>query len=69
MTKDYSPSSASMLMSGALARLDVIQPEALREPIRNILRAGIELCARSRSLLGLPIQFTIDLAQAIMDAP
>ncbi|MEU7787676.1 hypothetical protein [Amycolatopsis sp. NPDC049159] len=64
---DHSPRSASMLLSGALAHLDVIQPEALRGPVRDILRAGIELCVGSRSLLGKPIRPALDLAQAVMD--
>jgi hypothetical protein len=63
------PRAASALLSGALARLDVIQPEALRGPVRDILRAGIEMCVTSRSLLGQPIQYTLDLAQAIMSNP
>lgn len=65
----YTPRAASALLSGALSRLDVIQPEDLRGPVRDILRAGIELCVSSRSLIGKPIQYTIDLAQAIIDAP
>ncbi|MFD5089335.1 hypothetical protein ACFWMR_01945 [Amycolatopsis thailandensis] len=66
---DYTPRAASSLLSSALARLDVIQPEGLRDPVRDILRAGIEVCVSSRSLLGKPIQYTINLAQAIIDAP
>jgi hypothetical protein len=66
---DQSPRAASALLSGALAHLDVIQPEALRGPVRDILRAGIEMCVSSRSLLGQPIQYTLDLAKAIMDTP
>lgn len=65
---DHSPRSASSLLSGALAHLDVIQPPALREPVRDILRAGIEICVSSRSLLGKPVQHTLNLAQAVMDA-
>lgn len=68
MATDHSPRSASVLLSGALVHLDVIQPPALRGPVRDILRAGIEICVTSRSLLGTPIQHTIDLAQAVMDA-
>lgn len=64
----HSPRSASSLLSGALAHLDVIQPPALRAPVRDILRAGIEVCVSSRSLLGKPVQHTINLAQAVMDA-
>ncbi|MEV6908008.1 hypothetical protein [Amycolatopsis sp. NPDC051071] len=67
MVTNHSPRSASVLLSGALARLDVVQPETLRGPVRDILRAGIELCTVSQSLIGLPIRFTLDLAQAIME--
>jgi hypothetical protein len=65
---EHSPRSASSLMSAALAHLDVIEPATLRGPVRDILRAGIEVCVTSRSLLGKPVQFTIDLAQAVVDA-
>jgi hypothetical protein len=65
---NHSPRSASALLSGALAHLDVIQPPELRGPVRDILRAGIEMCVTSRSLLGKPIQHTIELAQAVMNA-
>jgi hypothetical protein len=68
VTSNHSPRSASLLLSGALAHLDVIQPAELRGPVRDILRAGIELCVGSRSLLGKPIQHTIELAQAVMNA-
>lgn len=64
----HSPRSAAVLLSGALAHLDVIQPPELRGPVRDILRAGVELCVGSRSLLGKPIQYTIDLAEAVMNA-
>jgi hypothetical protein len=68
MATDHSPRSASSLLSGALAHLDVIQPPDLRGPVRDILRAGIEVCVTSRSLLGKPIQPALDLAQAVMNA-
>jgi hypothetical protein len=62
------PHAASALLSGALAHLDVIQPEALRGPVRDILRAGIEMCV-THSLLGKPINSALGLAKAIMDTP
>lgn len=65
---EHTPRSASMLLSGALAHLDVIQPPDLRGPVRDILRAGIEICVGSRSLLGKPILPALDLAQAVMNA-
>lgn len=68
MTTEHTPRSASMLLSGALAHLDVIQPPDLRGPVRDILRAGIEVCVSSRSLLGKPIRPALDLAQAVMNA-
>ena len=67
MVADHSPRSAAVLLSGALAHLDVIQPPDLRGPVRDILRAGVEMCVGTRSLLGKPIVHTIRLAQTIMD--
>jgi hypothetical protein len=65
-----SPRAASALLSTALARLDVIHPEALRGPVRDILRAGIEMCAMPPySLLGKPINPALAIAKAIMDTP
>jgi hypothetical protein len=64
---DRTPRSAALLLSDALTHLDVIQPPALRDPVRDILRAGIELCASSPSLLGKPIEHTLRLAQAVVD--
>jgi hypothetical protein len=68
MSHDHSPRSASVLLSEALAHLDVIQPEAARGPVRDIFGAGIEVCVTSRSLRGKPIAATVALAQAVVDA-
>lgn len=68
MATDHSPRSAAVLLSRALVHLHVVQPPQLREPVADILRAGVELCTVSRSLLGLPIHYTLDLAQAVIDA-
>ncbi|MFD8496323.1 hypothetical protein [Amycolatopsis sp. NPDC059657] len=65
----HSPRAVSVLLSGALTNLGVIQPPDLRGPVGDILRAGIEMCVTSRpSLLGLPIENTIRLAHAVMNA-
>lgn len=68
MTSDHTPRSASALLSDALAHLDLIQPESARGPIRDMFRAGIEVCVTSHSLLGKPLVYTLGLAQAIVDA-
>lgn len=64
----HTPRSAAVLLSDALGHLDVVEPPSAREPIRNILRSGIEMCAVSRSLLGKPITHTLSLAHSIVDA-
>jgi hypothetical protein len=68
MPADHTPSSASRLLSEALAHLDVIQPASLRDPIRAILGAGIEVCVRSRSLSGKPVGEALALAEAVVAA-
>jgi hypothetical protein len=65
---DYTPRSASVLLSEALAHLDVVQPESAREPIRMMFRSALEMCAISPSLLGKPVTYTLHLARAIVDA-
>jgi hypothetical protein len=65
---DRTPRSAAALLSDALGHLDVVEPAAAREPIRSMFRAGIERCALSTSLMGLPMVYELDLAQAIVDA-
>lgn len=64
-----SPRAVSALLSSALTRLGVIQPPSLRGPIADSLREGIERCVMAGpSLLGLPIENTIRLAQALVNA-
>lgn len=55
----------------AAARTDVIQPAALREPVRLWLRAVEERARREdwRQLLGRPVGAAWNAAQAILDAP
>lgn len=65
---EHTPSSAVLLLSDALTHLDCVEPPAAREPIRGMLRAAIEQCAVSKSLLGLPLNYVLELAQAILDA-
>lgn len=61
-----SPRAAAVLFTRALAGIDQIQPVALREPIRDLLAAGIEQCAISASLLGRPVNHLIALATALI---
>lgn len=65
---DHTPRSAAALLSDALGHLDLISPPGAREPVRLMFRAGIEICATSRSLLGKPVVCTLWLAQALVDA-
>jgi len=64
---EHTPRSASVLLAEALGHLDLVEPAAAREPIRSMFKAGIELCAVSTSLLGKPVAFVLDLAQALVD--
>lgn len=66
---EQTPRSAALLLSDALTHLDRIQPPAAREPIRGMFRAEIERCAMSNSLLGRPVNYVLELAQAIVDTP
>lgn len=63
-----SPRAVAVKLSSALVHLDLVQPPELRGSVADILRAGIELCALSDSLLGKPIQHTLAVAKAITDA-
>lgn len=65
--KIITPRTVTALLSQALTQLDAIEPPALREPVRDILRAGIELCVTSGSLLGTPIVNTIRIAEVLAD--
>jgi hypothetical protein len=65
---EYTPRSAAALLSNALGCLDILEPAAAREPVRQMFRAGIELCTISRSLFGKPVQHVLDLAQSLVDA-
>ncbi|MFG2001623.1 hypothetical protein ACGFNU_20975 [Spirillospora sp. NPDC048911] len=56
-----------MLLTDALDHLALVEPRALREPVRMMLRAGIEQCAISSSLLGKPVGHVLMLAQALVD--
>jgi len=63
----HTPRSAALLLSDALEHLDRVEPPAAREPIRDMFRAAIELCAVSTSLLGQQVNYVFELAQAIVD--
>jgi hypothetical protein len=62
----HSPRSATALLSEALNHLDLLPPGA-REPVRHMFRAAIEVCVTSRSLLGTPVVFVLELAQSLVD--
>lgn len=62
-----SPRAAAVLLTRALGRLDALQPPEVREPVRHMLNAAIEMCVISRSLLGKPTVHVIRLAQVIAD--
>ncbi|GAA4226136.1 hypothetical protein GCM10022254_10160 [Actinomadura meridiana] len=68
MATVHAPRSASVLLSDALRYLDLIEPPAAREPIRGMLRAAIEECAISNSLLGKRINYVLELAEALVAA-
>lgn len=68
MADGRSPRAVAVKLSAALMHLDLVQPHALRGPVADILRAGIELCALSDSLLGKPIMHAVAVAEAITDA-
>lgn len=65
----HTPRSASVLLSDALGHLDLIEPPAAREPIRAMLRAAIEECVVSNSLLGKRLNYVLELAEALVTAP
>lgn len=65
--REHSPRSAAVLLSEALNRIDLIEPPGAREPIRTMFRAAIEMCVVSRSLLGKPVVYVLQLAQSLVD--
>jgi hypothetical protein len=65
----YTPRAAAALLSEALGHLDVVEPPAAREPIRQMFRAEIERCTLSRSLLGQPVTYVLQLAEALVAPP
>lgn len=65
----HTPRSAAVLLTRAVSRLDVVQPATAREPIQNMLAAGIEECVGARNLLGKRLRYLLELAQAIVDTP
>lgn len=61
-----SPRQVAVLLSNALAHVDRVQPATVRAPVADILRAGIELCVISPSLIGKDVNHVIALAEAIL---
>lgn len=68
MGAEMSPRAAAALLTEALSHLDMVQPPSAREPIRLILRAAVETCVVSHSLLGKPVTGAIELAHALVTA-
>lgn len=66
MSDNPTPREAALVLATALANLDTLEPAAVREPVRDILMAGMEMCWRSRSLLGKPVNHTLALARVIV---
>lgn len=64
---NHTPRSGALLLTDALTHLELLEPAAAREPVRLMFRAGIELCADSRSLLGKPVNYLLELAEALVD--
>lgn len=64
----HSPRSAVVLLVRALDCVNLIEPATAREPIRSLLRATVELCTVSSSLIGQPVTLPLQLAQALVDA-
>lgn len=62
-----SPRSAAVLLSNALGLVDLIEPAAAREPVRQMFRAAIEACVVSRTLFGKSVVYVLRLAQALVD--
>jgi hypothetical protein len=66
---DPTPRTAALLFSEAIEHIDSLEPPAVRAPIRDMFRAEIERCALSRSLLGQPVNYMLELAEAIVGEP
>lgn len=64
----YTTREALALLTEALERVDQVQPEAARPAVTMIIRSGIEMCERYRSLWGLPLGYTIELSRHIVEA-
>lgn len=66
---DWTPRRAVALLTLALRHVDaVVQPPEIRDPVVGILRATAELCTTKVSLLGLRVDYALDLAQGIVTA-
>ena len=63
-----SPRAAVVLFTRALRCVEQIQPPTLREPVADMLAAGIEECSVVSSLLGRRVNHLLMLAQALIEA-
>lgn len=53
------------LFQAAQDNLAVVEPEGLREPLRWFFAAKVQLCRGHSSILGLPLNYAIQMAEAI----
>lgn len=53
------------LFETAQANLGRVEPAGLREPLWWFFAAKIQLCRANRTILGLPVNYAIDMAKAI----
>lgn len=68
MMESPTPRAASVLLVRALGHLDQVEPAEIRPAIRHLFAAGIELCTVKRSLIGYPIESTIEIARELLAA-
>jgi hypothetical protein len=62
----HNPRSAASVLTEALGYVHLIEPPGAREPIVAMLRATVELCVTSPTLLGKPVRYVMELAEALV---
>lgn len=67
MTDFCDPHDAVVLLTRALDYVDCVEPAAARDPIRDLLRGAVETCSVSHTLVGKPVTFALQIAQALVD--
>lgn len=53
------------LFEAAQANLAVVEPQSLREPLRWFFAAKVQQCRAHSSILGLPLNYAIQMAEAV----